>query len=147
MPLYAPTYFSLPFMAGAAVGLSPADSTAYVFGNQSAFNPGVSSLLSQQFHNFVDRPCVLRGMDLRFEIFGTLGSTENVSVDLIVSSNTVVPIVSTAQFNSSYVNIRNYALNTRMSSGDTLLCRFTTPAWATNPTAVYMHGTAHLEVG
>lgn len=131
--------YHLPFVSGAD---NPADATTYFIG----WVPSVAFAVSSGIVSLTLRHTgIIRAVDVRLLVFGTPGTTETFSVWLRLNNTTDTLITSTAQANATINNFSNTGLSVAVVAGDFIEIKFTTPTWATNPTAVVVVGSVLVE--
>ena len=139
IPTWDSSFAIFFFGAGAAgTGHSPADSTNYYYTTSFGFNPSTVDASAG-----VNVPAMtIKSIFLTTSVFGTGASTENVPFNLRLNSTTNTFIANMQFLNSAgpsgTINTAsNTGLNISISAGDKIAINFTTPAWVTNPTAVF----------
>jgi len=113
--------------------VSPADSTTYYFGLGAA---GTPSTTANTYPITIRRAGEIYAIDLYFVVDGTLASAETFTAYFRLNNTTDTTISSSCRMNAAVNTISNAALSIAIASGDTFEIKFTTPAWATNPTNV-----------
>lgn len=111
----------------------PADSTTYYFGNiYTTTNPLTVATLRQCGMPF---NCVLVAAEITSNS-STVGVTqENNTIAVRINDTTDVTLSSAVQFQNNVFNHYNITgLNTTFAAGDKWEIKWTTPAFATNPT-------------
>lgn len=133
MPLYPtqkPVWFTL-HNAGKSTGHNPADSTTYYFGLYFLFDPGTTA--GAQLVT-LSRPCTLVKVNHVFIVGGTPGSAEDVTI-VIRKNDTTNTTMGTVKYNAS--GSASFDTNLSFAAGDTFVIGISTPAWVTNPTALF----------
>lgn len=132
----------LQFGAGVAAGWSPSDSTTYYVGSPLPLDPSTGTLYGVS--------CPVTGTLTKAYVTaivtGTAATTENITIRVRnITSATNVDVTTTAQWNTATpaaTTSSSTALSLAVTAGDKLAIQIVTPAWATNPTAVYVTGVA-----
>lgn len=75
---------------------------------------------------------------------GTLASTENVTIKLVINNTTTLNISTTLQLNAVNVDFSNTGFSQSVSAGDYVELVLATPAWATNPSDVDLSCTVYI---
>jgi hypothetical protein len=123
-------------MVAQALGnFSPADATTYYFGN-ATLNP--TSAAADLFQLPIFRTGVITDAYIYALVVGTLGSGES-STFAFRLNNTSDSTLSSTFVHSSVVNVQRVTgLSIPVTAGDDYEIKWTTPTWATNPTAIYL---------
>lgn len=116
------------------VNVSPADSTTYYL------SPFDGTLVTNAANNKtrIPRAGKVLAVYLDGTVTGTLGTTENTTVSFRLNDTTDTTISSTVTFNATPFSVSNTALGISVAAGDYFNIKVATPAWATNPTSIYM---------
>lgn len=115
------------------LNFSPNDSTSYYFALDEA--PNTSATL---FRYYTPNSIVITGATVLFIVNTTLGSTEQSSIYIRVDNTTDYLISATTQQNATNNLFTNNSLNVGVNAGSYFNIKWTTPAWATNPTNMQM---------
>lgn len=145
MPYFPPilTRASFVLSAGAAAGHAPADSTTYRFANQPGTNPSTADAAFAVTMPRAGRVIAAAGV---FIVLGTLGSTEQFTVAVRNQAAATTENITTTLQGSAIANtFSSTALTLAFAQGDNFSIQFTTPAWATNPTATLWTVTMEVE--
>jgi hypothetical protein len=116
--------------------ISPADSTTYYIGGQFNLSPTTSANDGRRLISPVTG--YVTQVSISETVGGTLGTSETSTFTINnVTQSTSSTITTTATYDSSS-SLINYILSSPIYvvNGDKLEIRWTTPAWATNPTTV-----------
>lgn len=116
-------------------GLDPADSSTYYMGGELPYCGVTTSATFEKL--FIPITGRITTTYVTVRVQGTLGSSEtssmwlrkNNSSDTLISSSFVFNVADSAAFS-------NAALNIAVTAGDNITLKWTTPAWATNPTTI-----------
>lgn len=125
-------YGTLCVDAAWSINLNPADSTTYYYG---LIESGVSTT-ANQVPVTIRRDGTIFAIDLLFNVNGTLSSAETFTTRFRLNNTTDTTISSSCVMTAVNNVFSNTALNISITEGDTFEIKFTTPAWATNPTTV-----------
>lgn len=107
-----------------------ADSTTYYFGNSGSL--GVTAFAAQaEVPVLVDSTII--GYWIRTRLL-TAGSNEEVGIALLVGGATVVGSTNQVWDTTALQSLSVTGLSQTVTAGQTIVPRFTTPAWGTNPT-------------
>lgn len=134
-------YLTNPFSAGTGYPLlvgsaafNPADATVYYAGALMYSAPSAAGGFTA-----IRAPHsgIVTGVYLTSLVLGTLGSTENVSVAVVNSTQATSEIVTASlQWTAVGQTAENAAMSLPVTAGDLLDVAYTTPTWVTNPTTV-----------
>lgn len=129
----APNYYTLCF--GCSVSSNPLDSTVYYCGD----GVGIGTVVGSR-KLYIPQKGTIVGAYLWVNSSTQTPTTEDV-VHVIRKNDTTDYTFKTQNWgtaNPAYVS--NYALSIPVVAGDYIAIKFTTPAWVTNPTGVYITG-------
>jgi hypothetical protein len=124
---------------------NPADSTTYYIGSITDLGAGTTNTAGRRVNSMATGRITQVGISIF--IGGTNGSSETSTFELVNNTtSTATTITSTAVHTGD--SAVNYTLATPLavSTGDELYIRWTTPAWATNPTSVRQRFTTRCEL-
>jgi hypothetical protein len=136
--------YALGFSNSAAA--SPADSTTYFVGHPSSgyLIFGASEFAKGAIQ--VPKAGMITGVIWDIDTDGTVASSENVS--LYVRKNNTTDMTLTTASSWASANVRGRVgdqWSMEVDAGDLLAVKIVTPAWATNPTFVFIRGTIYIE--
>lgn len=77
---------------------------------------------------------------------GSLGTSEGVTLRIIINNSTNVDVSTTLDFSASPVSVSNGSLSQAVSAGDYLQLVWITPAFSTNPGSVKFSGSIYIEL-
>jgi len=133
------SYYTLQW--GISAGWNPVDSTTYYFGGNWLQNgtaartrlyiPLGGTIVYASFNSFVGT---------------TLGSAETSSAWVRLNNTTDTLISDVIQQDAAYEQFINSSLSIAVSAGDYIEIKWTTPAYATNPTNTRQYGTIMVRV-
>lgn len=134
-------YFT--FHGGGATGHAPADSTTYFIGAGGVFAPLTTGAI---YFPAMPRGGTVTRAYVTVLVAGTLGSAEASTIRVRNTSAATNQNISAA-LGMSLVNnrVNNTAMTLAFSAGDELSIELVTPAWVTNPTAVFYNITIEVE--
>lgn len=132
-PVWAASRFFTVHNAGQGAGHNPADSTTYYFGRHAIFNPDGTYGTWQLSPTFA---CTIREVRITIIVGGTAGTAgQNVTFSIRVN-NTTDNALGAHDFSASYTE-KFSGLSIALAIDDTFAVKMATPAWTTNPTAVF----------
>ena len=144
MPITRPILVWINFVGGGTAGHSPADATTYTFGISSQIGPLTSDGV---YFPMPTRPGVVRRARVQALVTGTLASAGSTTVRVRNATSTVEEEVSPSLAMTAVSNaVSNDAMSLPIAAGDAINIEFTTPTWATNPTAVFYNATIEVEL-
>lgn len=113
---------------------NPTDSTTYYLGG--GLNSTAATDASTRFY----MPTFGRIVAVYGAAFvqGTLGSSENATVSLVLNGLTTTTVTSTLAFSATSNTFSNSSLNINVNTLDYINIKLQTPAWTTNPTTVFL---------
>jgi len=117
-----------------AVALNPADSTAVYWGSLGALGATTGATLRKLFIPRAGKIIAVYG----YAITTAPGTGENNTIAVRLNDTTSTTVTSTLVLDASLKNFSNDALGIAVAAGDFIEMVFTPPAYATNPTGVYM---------
>lgn len=119
--------------------VSPADSTTYYI---SAF-PG-QGLTTVAANQKIRIPRTGKILAVYLDGICTTGTTENSTVSFRLNDTTDTTISSVVKFSASPFSFSNTALSIAVTAGDYYNIKIVTPAWATNPTGIFMNAIVYM---
>jgi len=136
--LQTPHVYTLKF---APSTIDPADSkNYYIGGNAYGWIDGVGGIGRIYF----PRDGIIRAVAI-YVYCTVVASAENVAFSLRVNNTTDYSINATVHLNTASTLVANYALSIPVAVTDYFEIKVVTPAWATNPTGVFVGGHALIE--
>lgn len=119
--------------------LNPADSTTYYLW-QGIF----SNIRASDARIYVQKKCILKKIFLSSK--HTAWSSEQSTISILVNGTTSYTVTSTWIDSTASINTaNNTSLSIPLNKGDYFCIKWVTPAWATNPTSVWMNAVCRLE--
>lgn len=122
------------------IGVSPADSTTYYL---SPFD-GALGTNAANLKTRIPRTGKVLAVYLDGLVTGTLASADNITVSFRLNDTTDTTISSTVTLNATPFSFSNTGLGISVSAGDYFNIKVATPAFATNPTSVYMQAMVYI---
>jgi len=116
----------------------PADSATYYFGiNTQEASPTVAGIEIV----YISKPCTLTFADIKWQTYGVVGTTENISI-YVRKNNTTDYLVETIGNTSNVKRFNNSptSFNLAFAVDDFFEIKVVCPAWGTNPTQVKITG-------
>lgn len=123
-----PTSFSLNLSTSSG---NMADSSTYYFQQGASIANANINLSGTKL--YIPVATTLRSFVGSFFTSGTLASSENSSLDILVNGTLAANITSTLELTATNVNVTNTSFSIPLNVGDYVQIRMTNPAWATNP--------------
>lgn len=121
---------------------SPLDSSTYLFGSNLGITPSTTADGRSRI------PIPITGTvvkwSVKFWVSSTLGTTEDVTCDLLLNGATGFGTIL-VDWDAIHVQGISGTLSQTVTAGDYINVRFVTPAWATNPAAVFAYATIVIE--
>lgn len=111
---------------------TPADSTSYYFGSWDNLNFNATAY---ERKIYILRAGVIVGADVLFR--QSAGTAETSTMSIRLNNTTDTTISAAIVNNAAETHVSNLTLGITVAAGDAIEIKWTTPAWATNPTAVY----------
>ena len=125
---------------------SPADSQTYFFGQPTNQTIATCGMTTQgQARIYVPSSGIITRVDLTIRVGTTLGTNEAVGFYLRLNATTDTTITSVGDFSAAVSYIHKTGLSIAVSAGDFLEFFMQTPAWATNPTAIFLYAQIWVE--
>lgn len=137
MPVVKKGGYSLPLQCAAT---TPNDSTAYMLGNSG----NAMTTTTTGYRVYVLKSGTIQGVYLS-EVYVN-GSAENVVHEIEVNAATAYTL-ETVTWASTPTYVLKTDLAIPVTAGDYLFIKITTPAWASNPTALNIKGLIYIETG
>lgn len=126
---------------------SPADSQTYYVIKLVTSGWNAATATSQSSTRFnIPIACTLKAVSGTFYVTGTLGSTENVTVAIRKNDTSNTNATTTLQLNNAVSTFTNTSLSTAFAANDYFDFIVICPAWATNPTNVFLNISAYFTV-
>lgn len=142
--MYKATGAMYPLVGGLG-NSDPADSTTYYFGQPDTMIISVVGLTTAtQGKIIVPKAGTITRVDARVITAGTLATTETSILSLRLNNLGDTTISSVVAFNAKSVTY-SATVSIAVIAGDYFEYKLVTPAWATNPTSVYIKCTAWIE--
>lgn len=132
-------YVKQEIINGGFSGFSPADSTTYYFGVWDGLTPHTAS---ETRRIYVMQTGIITAVSLFFT--GTAGSSETSTLWIRKNNTTDYTVTTTLNLSSAIYNAFVTGLSIPITAGDYIVFKWTTPAWATNPTNFYGNAKALL---
>lgn len=126
---------------GHASGFNPNDSTTYYF---NTFAKNIDTIQDGSRWYF-PKAGTLKAVYIFIAVESVLATTETSTYYVRINDTTDVTITSTATHDAAKAVFSNTGLSTAVSAGDYFIIKWTTPAWATNPTTVRHLVTLYIE--
>jgi hypothetical protein len=117
---------------GAFFNATPADATTYYFGIHPSL-AGTTSAATRRI--YMPRAGTIETVDVQFQC--TTGSNETSTLVLRKNNTSDTTITTAIALDASPYHELKTGLNITVAAGDYVEFKWTTPTWATNPTAVY----------
>ena len=126
---------------GSLGATAPADSTTYYAGTMAATGLPTATNVQRRFV----APITGTAFASNWLFTQAAASGESVTVVIAnVTQGTTYTLTSALVLNATATNV-NYDVNLAVTKGDSLEMRFTTPAWATNPTGWIINGMIYFK--
>lgn len=125
-------YVKQEIINGGFSSFSPADSTTYYFGVWDGLTPGTGS---DTRRIYVMQTGTITAVSMFFN--GTAGSSETSTLWIRKNDTTDYTITTTLNLSSAKYNAFVTGLSIPVTVGDYIVFKWTTPAWATNPTSLF----------
>lgn len=132
-------YVKQEIINGGFSGFSPADSTTYYFGVWDGLTPHTAS---DTRRIYVMQTGIITAVSLFFT--GTAGSSETSTLWIRKNDTTDYTVTTTLNLSFAKYNAFVTGLSIPITAGDYIVFKWTTPAWATNPTYFYGNAKALL---
>lgn len=145
MPLTRAQVASFSFFGGGAAGHAPADGIVYTIGGSSQVGP--SAATDGVYFPIMTRPGLIRRVYFLALVTGTLASAGNTAVRIRNVTQTTEEAVGNVLMSSVSNLLTSDVQTLAFVAGDVINVKFTTPTWATNPTAVFYSATIEVEYG
>lgn len=122
---------------------SPSDATTYymsantIITGSTASGPAIQKLV-------VPKNSTITAATGLFKIAATLGSAQNLTLNIRLNNTTNITVSSTVQLTSASVVATNSSLSQAVNAGDYLEFVIICPTWTTNPTNVSFTGSIFL---
>ena len=85
---------------------------------------------------FIPKACVLNVLYGCITVGGTLGSSENATLSIVVNGSSSTTVSASVQLTAAENNVSNTNLGIVVAAGDYFSIKLVTPSWATPPTTV-----------
>ena len=133
----SPHMYSLALQSGTG---TPADSTVYYMGNQGGLGWTTVANISRLFalKSGIIRKCYINMYT------GTTGTAEDIVMVIRINNATDYTFATVGAATGTRI-FSNYALSIRVTEGDGIEIKITTPAWVTNPDNVKRGGEMLIE--
>jgi hypothetical protein len=118
-----------------SIAFSPADTTVLYFGN----NQRSPSAISGVNKIYIRRACTITAAELNMQVNGAVGTNENITLAVSKNGSTFTGIATVGSAAVERI-FSNTGLSIPLASGDWIEIRLTPPAWATNPTNIFIGG-------
>jgi len=131
-------------LIGGQILNTPADSTSYFFGGQG-FNPSTTEGIHRVY---IAKLGTIKAAYIQFINNGTLGTNETSSIYVRLNATTDTLISSNVKNDSGLATpyvVSSTALSINVVAGDYFEIKWTTPAWATNPTQIIVLWQVYIE--
>lgn len=119
---------------------NPNDSTTYYVGGQALS----WSTVANAIRLYIPKKARIVAVQCIF-YNGTSGSSENTEVYLRLNNSTDTTLDLTADFGTSFTVVYKDNLNIEVDVTDYVAIKIITPAWASNPSGIYVFGNIILE--
>ncbi len=132
------------FSYSSSAGVSPADSTTY------GIAPILTNWLNTSFtfpifRIYIPNNCIIKSLNGNFNVHNTLATNENTTFQIRVNGTTITDVSTTVQMSATENPFSNSSLSISLVAGDYIEFLVLTPAWATNPTGVYLSFSMYAE--
>jgi hypothetical protein len=131
--------------AGSSANLNPADSTTYYYGCFPSIAAANTAAAATNTRCYVPRAGTITAVVLQFWNSGTLASAQTSSVSVRLNLAGTTAISAAVLNNAASTVVTNTGLSIPVVVGDHFQILWTTPAWATNPTAVRLAVAVYIE--
>jgi len=122
------------FVSLKGLNFSPADATSYYFVDSEA--PNTNATL---YRFYCPSSLVIKKAYVYFAVTTTIGTAETSSIYIRVNNTTDTLISNAVNLSAAASNVSNTSLNLSISAGSYFNIKWTTPAWATNPTNIQIN--------
>lgn len=135
--------FAMGDATAAAIGLDPADSTTYIFGDRPSFEASTSA---ETLRVTMPKAGVIKSIHGIFVQLGVTGTGESSTLTVHNRTQATSQTISAAVLhNAARTLFSNTALSLAFNAGDEIDLSWLTPAWATNPTDVVARADMFVE--
>jgi hypothetical protein len=123
------------------VAFNPADSTSHYIGQRATISTAWNSARHQ-----IQKACTIKSVVYNFKVDGTTPSAEAADFYIRLNDTTDIGNWNTAMnLGGNTGETRVTGLSTALVAGDYIAIKLLGPAWATNPTSVYVGAEVYCE--
>lgn len=131
--------------AGSSANLNPADSTTYYYGCFPSIAAANTAAASANSRCYVPRAGTITAVVVHFWNSATLASAQTSTVTIRINGTLSTSVATAVLNNAASTQYATAALSIPVVAGDYFQILWTTPAWATNPTAVRLAVTVYIQ--
>ncbi len=125
---------------------APADSAFYFFGQPDTQIISVAGMVTEgQSRIYIPATGIITRIDLNVRVATTLASNEAVEFYLRLNATTNTTITQVADLSAAVSYFHVTGLSIAVTEGEFFEFFMKTPAWATNPTGLYLKGQVWIE--
>lgn len=123
--------------------LNPLDSNTYYMGAsiQNAVSGGTGNLR----RIYIPRAGTINRVDIYFHNTGTVGSSETSTINVRLNGVSSHLVTNSATNDAVSTNVSASSVGLAVAAGDYVCIEWITPAWATNPTQVFLSAVIYVE--